>query len=62
MGNKAKYLYVAIAVLLASNGYLLYRLGERQGAATKGTPKATTIMGEYFAEKDVVYGGVSIKK
>jgi len=28
MDNKTKCLYVAIAILLASNGYLLYRLGE----------------------------------
>ena len=28
MDNKTKCLYVAIAILLASNGYLLYRLGK----------------------------------
>ena len=31
MDNKTKCLYVAIAILLASNGYLLYRLGNAEG-------------------------------
>jgi hypothetical protein len=31
MDNKTKILCVAIAVLLASNGYLLYRLGNAEG-------------------------------
>ena len=31
MDNKSKCLCVAIAVLLASNGYLLYRLGNAEG-------------------------------
>jgi hypothetical protein len=35
MDNKAKYLYVAIAVLLVSNGYLLYRLGNAEPVVDK---------------------------
>jgi hypothetical protein len=57
MDNKTKILCVAIAVLLVSNGYLLYRLGNAEGkaepvAGSNEEAKANTPIGKYIPEGD----------
>jgi hypothetical protein len=45
MDNKSKTLYAVIAVLLVSNGYLLYRLGETEPVVDEKKP--VWVYGEY---------------
>ena len=59
MDNKTKCLYVAIAVLLVSNGYLLYRLGKTEPVVAEKKP--VWVSGEEDEKYDYYYSTITSK-